>query len=60
MSLLKNLRKFALSLNPETIGFLGGDTLFELDPCDIGGHAFGFKRLRSDRLPLTLNADEVH
>lgn len=60
MSLLKNLRKFALSLNPATIGFLGGDTLLQLDPGDIGGHAFGFKRFRSDCLPLALNTDEVH
>ena len=57
---MKNLRKFALSLNPETIGLLGGDTLLQLNPCDIGGHAFGFKGLWSDCLPLPLNADEVH
>ena len=57
---MKNLRKFALSLNPHTIGFLGSDSLLQLNPRDVGGHALGFKWLRSDRLPLTLNADEVH
>ncbi len=57
---MKKARKLSLSREPAAIGLLGGDTLFELNPGDICRHAFGFKWLWLDGLPLALNADEIH